>query len=83
MPNNNEYHVASFIAQIDISQKEDVYNSINAIPGAEIHVKDPSGKIIFTIEATNQRHIGNYADELKDQPGLLSLAPVYHQYLEE
>lgn len=75
--------MASFIAQIDISQQDAVIAGISAIPGAEIHIKDPSGKIIFTIESANQRDIGNYADDLKDQPGLLTLAPVYHQYLEE
>lgn len=78
-----EYHVSSFIMQIDVSQDAAVRKSIEAVPGAEIHVDDGKGKIVFTIEAANQRILGNYADELKYQPGILTLAPVYHQYIEE
>ncbi|WP_185962663.1 chaperone NapD [Thalassomonas sp. M1454] len=78
-----EYHVASFIMQIDVSQDAVVRQSIEATPGAEIHADNGKGKIVFTIESDNQKHIGNYADELKYQPGVLTLAPVYHQYLEE
>ncbi|WP_068545982.1 chaperone NapD [Thalassotalea crassostreae] len=79
----NEYHVASFIAQIDISQKKAVEESILSTPGAEIHATSDTGKIVFTIEADNQKKIGKYADIVRDQAGIFTLAPVYHQYLEE
>ena len=83
MTTTTEYHVASFIAQIDVSQRQSVVNSIENTPGAEIHINSEVGKIVFTIEADNQGVIGNLADSLKTQPGVLTLAPVYHQYLEE
>ena len=83
MTKKSEYHVASFIAQIDINQIEKVKKSIESTPGAEIHVTDKAGKVVFTIEANNQKIIGQYADELKYQAGILTLSPVYHQYLDE
>ncbi|WOH37297.1 chaperone NapD [Thalassotalea fonticola] len=83
MTETTEYHVASFIAQVDVSKEDAVRKSIEATPGAEIHASNDTGKIVFTIEADNQRIIGNYADQIKDQSGIFTLAPVYHQYLEE
>ena len=50
-----EYHVASFIVQIDVTQDAAVRKSIEAVPGAEIHVDNGKGKIVFTIEASNQK----------------------------
>lgn len=83
MTETTEYHVASFIAQVDVSKEGAVIKSIEETPGAEIHASNDTGKIVFTIEADNQRIIGNYADKIKDQSGIFTLAPVYHQYLEE
>ncbi|MDO3722251.1 chaperone NapD [Marinobacter sp. chi1] len=83
MPNSKEYHVASFISLIDVSRKDAVLDSIRATPGAEVHVTNEQGKVVFTIEAEQQGVIGQRADQLKLIPGMLSLSPVYHQYIEE
>ncbi|MDN3651888.1 chaperone NapD [Thalassotalea ponticola] len=78
-----EYHVASFIGLIDMTQQHTVMQSIESTPGAEIHAHNEQGKVVFTIEADNQGVIGQLADQLKLAPGILSLSPVYHQYIEE
>ena len=83
MTEKSEYHIASFIALVDITQIESIKKNIESTPGAEIHVTDKTGKVVFTIEANNQKSIGKYADELKYQPGILTLSPVYHQYIDE
>ncbi|WP_371188689.1 chaperone NapD [Thalassotalea maritima] len=80
---NKEYHVASFVSQIDPGAKQQATEAIESIPGAEIHITSETGKVVFTIEADNHRVIGQFADELKLQPGILTVAPVYHQYLQE
>lgn len=77
----DEYHVASFVAQTTFECIEQIEALIENISGAEIHAISPERKIVFTIEAQSQKAIGYEVDQIKDHPGLLSLAPVYHQYL--
>jgi len=87
MPNNqtvtDEYHIASFVAHAMAEAIEDVSNAINAVEGAEVHATGETGKIVFTVEAPSQKKIGRHIDELRQHAGLLSLSPVYHQFLEE
>ncbi|KGK00628.1 chaperone NapD [Thalassotalea sp. ND16A] len=78
-----EFHVASFVAQITPTCEDEFKDLITAIPGAEVHAISETGKIVFTIEATQQYIIGNYIDTIKSNTGLLTLAPVYHQYITE
>lgn len=80
---NNEYHVASFVAHAMFEQLECVEQAINATEGAEIHVTSEDGKIVFTLEGNSQKSIGAKIDQLKYHNYLLSLSPVYHQYLAE
>ncbi len=77
----NEYHVASFVVQASPENLTDIEERINQIEGAETHAVSPEGKIVFTIEDCNQNNIGKKIDELKYLQGVLSLAPVYHQFL--
>ena len=79
----NEYHVASFVAHAQAHQIESVTDEIKVTEGAEIHATSAEGKIVFTIEASTQKKIGSLIDQLKHHTGLLSLSPVYHQFLTE
>ena len=79
----NEYHVASFVAQAHQKNIPAVSEEISLIEGAEIHAVSEEGKIVFTIEAASQKKIGFFIDQLKNHIGLLSLSPIYHQFLTE
>jgi nitrate reductase NapD len=79
--NDTEYHVASFVAHAMKANLEHVQQAIETLEGAELHATSPEGKIIFTIEATSQHDIGQRIDQLKYHAGLLSLSPVYHQFI--
>jgi len=79
----NEYHVASFVAHAVPGAVEDVQQQILETSGAEIHVTSPEGKIVFTIEDSTQKKIGMKIDALKYHTGLMSLAPIYHQFIDE
>lgn len=83
MNQEKEYHVASFVGQITPNYKDAISKTISNIPGAEIHVISDNGKIVFTIEAEKQHIIGQYIDSIKSDAGLLTVAPVYHQYITE
>ena len=79
----NEYHVASFVAQVLDAEIDQVKQAIEQVDGSDIHAISPEGKIVFTLEGSHQAGIGRNIDKLKDHPGLLSLAPVYHQFITE
>jgi len=79
----NEYHIASFVAHAISSQMDEVVQAITATTGSEIHAVTPEMKIVFTIEADSQQAIGKLIDKLKYHPGLMSLSPVYHQYINQ
>ena len=80
---NIEYHVASFVAHAIPSHLEQVKDDIAALLGTEIHGVSEQGKIVFTVEANNQKTIARVIDQLKTHTGLFSLAPIYHQFLNE
>lgn len=78
-----EYHVASFVAQVVPSQLSSVKEAINAVDGAEVHTSSDEGKIVFTVESEYQKQIADKAESIKQISGVLTMAPVYHQYLTE
>ena len=78
-----EYHVASFVAQVVPTQVTSIKAQINAVEGGEVHTSSDQGKIVFTIESQIQRNIADKAESIKHLPGVLTVAPVYHQYLTE
>ena len=79
----NEYHVASFVAHALAESLTEVKSAIAATEGAEIHAVSPEGKIVFTLEGLSQKSIGKKIDQLKYHTGLYNLSPVYHQFLTE
>ena len=79
----HEYHVASFVAHAIDSRTEAVCTAIGKIPGGQVHAVSPTGKIVFTLEENSQSKIGKHIDQLRAHTGLLSLSPVYHQFLTE
>jgi nitrate reductase NapD len=78
-----EYHVASFVAQITPGHEPQIKALLNDTPGAEIHAISETGKVVFTIEAAGQWIIGKHIDAIKSNAGFLTLAPVYHEYTTE
>lgn len=78
-----EYHVASFVAHSKPESAQLVSAEIEKLDGAEVHAVSEEGKIVFTVEADDQRKIANNVDQIKYHDGLLSLSPIYHQFLAE
>lgn len=78
-----EYHVASLVAYTILAQVEDVKAAIDAVEGTQIHATSKEGKVVFTIESSSHKDIGNKTDTIRVHPGILNLSPVYHQVLDE
>ncbi len=83
MTQESEYHVASFVAHSHPVGKQMLANEIATIEGAEVHAISDEGKIVFTVEANDQRLIANRVDQIRYHDQLLSLSPIYHQFLTE
>lgn len=83
MNKNKEYHVASYVLQATPGQEIKIKSEIAQLKGTEIHATNAHGKIVFTIEGETQTALGNIADQIKYISGVLTLAPVYHQFLTE
>ncbi len=78
-----EYHIASFIAHARAEQLTEAKKTIKTITGAEIHAVNDKGKIVFTIAATSQKKIASLIDCINASTEILSVFPVYHQYISE
>jgi nitrate reductase NapD len=76
----SEYHVASFIVRCRRKHLESIINTIQAIDGAEVHEKDPVGKIIVTAEGKNHRAISLITEQIRDMDHVVDVAAVYHEY---
>jgi nitrate reductase NapD len=49
----------------------------------EVHAISDQGKIVFTVEGESQKDIANNSDFIKQHQHVLSLSPIYHQFLNE
>jgi len=76
---NNEYHVASYVISARPEDGARVAERINRMPGLEVHVEQ-QGKLVVTAEARDVRELAEFATSLEDVGGVISVAPVYHEY---
>lgn len=63
---------------------EEVAEALAALPGVEVHQKDPAnGKIIVVQEASTIRDEADGAREMQRLPGVVSVNMVYHYFAED
>ncbi|MFD2167993.1 chaperone NapD [Thalassotalea euphylliae] len=80
---NEEYHVASFVAQVAPAELDSRSKLLDKFDGTEVHASSPQGKIVFTVEGESQKAIALVVDEIRLTDAFLSISPVYHQFLTE
>ncbi len=56
-----------------------VQECLLALSGVEVHAATEDGRLIVTIEADSDQAVANMFAEINQQPGVLSVAMVYHQ----
>lgn len=76
----SEYHVASFIVRCHHKYLDSIVEKIQLIKGADVHHRDPMGKIIVTAEGETHRTITNITDQIRDMAHVVDVAAVYHEY---
>lgn len=64
-------------------QGDSLCAAIEDLPGAEVHVRAPDGRLVVTVEDHGETHAGDTVLQLHRLPGVLSAAIVYHNFESE
>ncbi|WP_323815218.1 chaperone NapD [Cellvibrio sp. NN19] len=80
-----QLHIASLIAHVRPEYVAQVRHWLsdesNTIIRAEIHAETAQGKMVIVTESEAEKAIADFLDALRNQPGVLNAALVYHEYL--
>lgn len=70
--------IASVLVQARPERLAQVEAAIAALAGCEIHARDPKGKLVVVIEASNAGAVGATLNEIALLPNVFSAALVFH-----
>jgi nitrate reductase NapD len=70
--------IASVLVQARPDRLDEVAAAILDLPGCEIHARDPRGKLVVVIEASNAGAIGSTLNTIALLPNVFSAALVFH-----
>jgi nitrate reductase NapD len=73
-----ESHIASLVVRCRPDRVASLEGVIAARPGAEVPASDAAGKLVVTLESTNEQTIARQLDEIGALPGVLSATLVFH-----
>jgi nitrate reductase NapD len=73
-----EAHVTSLIVHAFPDAAESVVSALVALAGIEVHAQHPNGKIIITLETSEDWEIVARLNAIHDIPGVLSAVLVFH-----
>lgn len=79
-----QLHVASLVAHVrpeQLTQLRAWLLQAREQITAEIHAENAQGKLVIVTESAAEKCIADFLDELRNQPGVLNAALVYHEYL--
>ncbi|MEM9304012.1 MAG: chaperone NapD [Pseudomonadota bacterium] len=75
----SDYHVASFVVRVFPGDVPAVNAVIADTEGLEVHAQE-DGKLVVTAEASHLGELAALTEQLKDVPGVIDAAPVYHEF---
>jgi periplasmic nitrate reductase NapD len=70
--------IASIIVQARPERLDALEAEISALPGCEIHGRDPRGKLVIVTEAPNAGSLGTMLNTIQSLPNVYSAALVFH-----
>ena len=73
-----ELHIASCVIHARPTALADLAGELAALPGAEVQAAAASGKLVVTLESSSDSGILDLIGAIRDPPGVLSAAPVFH-----
>ena len=70
--------IASILVQARPERLDAAARAIDALPGAQIYSRDPKGKLVVVIEASDVGAIGTTLNTISMMPDVLTAALVFH-----
>ena len=80
MPTSSGLNITSIILGVAPNDAADVSALLKAINGVEVHAIAEDGRMIVTIESGDEDNTSNTFEMIRQLPGVISAALVYHQY---
>ena len=80
MGGGNEVHVCSLVVHAWPERLDAVAEAVAQLPGAELHGRDPVGKLIVTLETDDERDILARMSAIGDIDGVLSTSLVFQHH---
>lgn len=71
-------HISSLVVRALPRHLKAVIETIDALPGAEVHRYDPVGKIVVVLETDTQSQIAERLRAMEALPGVLNVSLIYH-----
>ena len=73
-------NITSIILGVALKDAAEVSTLLKAIDGVEVHAVAEDGRMIVTIESGVEDNTSNTFEMIRQLPGVISAALVYHQY---
>ena len=70
--------IASVLVQVRPERIEEIESAIAALPGCEIHSRDPRGKLVVVVEALDASSLGSTLNAIALLPHVYSASLVFH-----
>jgi nitrate reductase NapD len=80
MQASNGLNITSIILGVAPNDATEVSALLKAIDGVEVHAIAEDGRMIVTIESGDEDNTSNTFEMIRQLPGVISAALVYHQY---
>lgn len=74
-------HIVSLIVHVRPQAIRSYKRWVDTCPELEIHLCSDEGKLVVVMETTDHHRINTLIETIKDQPGVLNAALVYHEEL--
>ncbi len=72
------FEIASILVQARPERLDAAAHAIEALPGTQIYSRDPRGKLVVVIEASDVGAIGTTLNTISLMPDVLTAALVFH-----
>ena len=79
MTTSSEAHIASILVQALPAALEQIASAIEALEGAEVHARDPVGKILVTLETDSEAGLLSKMSQIQDMDSVINALLVYHE----
>lgn len=80
MPTSSGLNITSIILGVAPNDAAEVSALLKAINGVEVHAIAEDGRMIVTIESGDEDNTSNTFEMIRQLPGVISAALVFHQY---